>query len=53
MDYYNAFKTDKFVRNPTGASMMTFVISKDNLKVLNDDKNPGRYLLFFKEKYLK
>ena len=53
MDYYNAFKTEKFVRNPTGARMMTFIISNDNLKVLKDDKNPGRYQLFFKEKYLK
>ena len=53
MDYYNAFKTEKYVRNPTGARMMTFIISNDNLKVLNDDKNPGRYQLFFKEKYLK
>jgi len=53
MDYYNAFKTEKFVRNPTGARMMTFIISNDNLKVLKDDKNPGRYQLFFKENYLK
>ncbi len=53
MDYYNAFKTEKFVRNSAGASMMTFIISSDNLKVLKDDKNPERYLLFFREKYLK
>jgi TolA-binding protein len=53
MDYYNAFKTDKIVRNTTGATMMTFIISNDNLKVLKDDKNPGRYQLFFKERYLK
>ena len=33
--------------------MMTFIISNDNLKVLNKDKNPGRYQLFFMEKYLK
>ncbi len=53
LDYYNAFKTEKFVRNPTGAKMMTFIISADNLKALEKDKNPGRYELFFKEKYLK
>jgi outer membrane protein assembly factor BamD (BamD/ComL family) len=53
IDYYNAFKTDKVVRNQAGAKMMTFIISEDNLKVLKNDKNPGRYQLFFKEKYLK
>jgi tetratricopeptide (TPR) repeat protein len=53
IDYYNAFKTEKVVRNMTGARMMTFIISDDNLKVLKNDKNPGRYQLFFKEKYLK
>jgi len=53
MNYYNVFKAEKFVRNPTGAKMMTFIISADNLKVLTNDKNPDRYLFFFKEKYLK
>jgi len=53
MDYYNAFKTEKLIRNPTGAKMMTFIISNDNLKVLKNDKDPGRYQLFFREKYLK
>ena len=52
-NYYRAFKTEKVVRNPTGASMMTFIISDNNLKALNTDKDPGRYQLFFKEKYLK
>ncbi|MGA2405776.1 MAG: tetratricopeptide repeat protein [Bacteroidales bacterium] len=53
MDYYNAFKTEKLIRNPTGSKMMTFIISNDNLKVLKNDKDPGRYQLFFREKYLK
>ncbi len=53
LDYYNAFKTEKLVRNPTGAKMMTFIISDNNLKVLKNDKDPGRYQLFFREKYLK
>jgi tetratricopeptide (TPR) repeat protein/outer membrane protein assembly factor BamD (BamD/ComL family) len=53
LDYYNTFKTEQFVRNPTHAVMMTFLINADNLKVLNNDKDPGRYQLFFKEKYLK
>jgi len=53
LDYYNSFKPEKVVRNPAGVKMMTFIISDENLKVLNNDKNPGRYQLFFKEKYLK
>ena len=53
LNYYNTFKSEKFVRNPTAAKMMTFIISANNLKVLKNDKNPDRYLLFFKEKYLK
>ena len=52
-DYYRNFKTENIVRNPTAVKMMTFVISNNNLKVLNNDKNPGRYQLFFMEKYLK
>jgi len=52
-NYYNTFKTELFVRNPKGTKMMTFVISNNNLKVLNNDKNPGRYQLFFMEKYIK
>ena len=53
LDYYNAFKTEKFIRNPTSAKMLTFIISENNLKVLKNDKDPGRYQLFFREKYLK
>lgn len=52
LDYYSAFRTDKLVRNPSGVNMYTFVISNNNLKVLNNDKNPERYRLFFNEKYL-
>ncbi len=53
MLYFNAFKPEKFVRNPNGVKMMTFIISDNNLKVFKTDKDPLRYLLFFKEKYLK
>jgi tetratricopeptide (TPR) repeat protein len=53
LEYYNAFRTEKLVRNLTNAAMYSFVISRDNLNVLNTDKNPERYLLFFKENYLK
>jgi hypothetical protein len=52
-NYYQVFKAEKVIRNPTGARMITFVINDKNLKVLNNDKDPGRYQLFFKEKYLK
>jgi tetratricopeptide (TPR) repeat protein len=51
--YYNIFKPENQVRNPKGAKMMSFIISNENLKVLNNDKNPGRYQLFFIEKYIK
>jgi len=53
MDYYNAFKVEQLVRNPSGAKMMKFIISDKNLKVLLNDKDPSRYQLFFKEQYLK
>jgi outer membrane protein assembly factor BamD (BamD/ComL family) len=53
IDYLNSFKTEKVVRNPKGAKIMTFAISDNNLKVLKNDKNPGRYQLFFREKFLK
>jgi hypothetical protein len=53
IDYYNAFKSEKVLRNPGGAKMMTFIISDDNLRVLKNDKNPDRYQLFFREKVLK
>jgi tetratricopeptide (TPR) repeat protein len=53
LDYYNGFRAEQIVRNPKGSKMMTFVISNDNLKVLNSDKNPVRYQLFFMEKYFK
>ena len=49
-DYYNAFKTEKLVRNTTGVKMMTFIINDNNLKVMKNDKDPLRYQLFFKEK---
>ena len=53
LDYYNKFKTETLIRNSSGSVMYSFVIGGDNLKVLNEDKNPDRYLLFFKENYIK
>jgi len=53
MNYYLAFKPESLVRNTTGARMMTFIISAGNLNAFSVDKNPERYLLFFKDNYLK
>lgn len=51
-NYFNAFSTEKYIRNSSSAEMMTFIISNENLRVLNNDKNPERYHLFFIENYL-
>ncbi len=53
MDYYRAFNAASPVRNQKGSPIMSFVIGENNLKVLNDDKDPERYRLFFTEEYLK
>ncbi len=52
-DYYNSFNVEKLVRNPRGSKILSFIISDENLKVLNNDKDPGRYQMFFNENYLK
>jgi tetratricopeptide (TPR) repeat protein len=52
MDYYKSFNTDRIVRNPSSSKIYAFIISTNNLKTLNTDKNPERYLLFFKAFYL-
>jgi tetratricopeptide (TPR) repeat protein len=51
-EYYNSFKPEKQIRNASGAEIMTFLINNENLKKLDEDKNPQRYNLFFKENYL-
>jgi outer membrane protein assembly factor BamD (BamD/ComL family) len=52
MDYYKSFNTEKVVRNPSGSRIYSFIISNNNLRTLRTDKNPDRYLLFFRENYL-
>jgi outer membrane protein assembly factor BamD (BamD/ComL family) len=52
LEYYKNFSVAKLVRNASGAKMYSFIISTDNMKTLNKDKNPDRYLLFFKDYYL-
>lgn len=49
--YFDSFKPDKIIRNISPGTFMTFLINNENLKALEKDKNPERYLLFFREKY--
>jgi hypothetical protein len=51
-EYYNSFNPGKYIRNTAGSEMMTFLITNENLKKLEEDKNPQRYNLFFNENYL-
>jgi len=53
LDYYNGFLVEKYVRNSSNTRMFSFLISNDNLIILNKDKQPDRYNNFFIEKYLK
>ncbi len=50
--YYNSFDPGLIIRNISSARYMTFLINNINLKALGEDKNPERYLIFFKEKYI-
>ena len=52
-DYYYSVDPEKIIRNTSGARIMKFLINESNLKPLDEDKNPERYLLFFNENYLK
>jgi tetratricopeptide (TPR) repeat protein len=52
MSFYKSFNTGKIVRNPSSSKIYSFIISNNNLKTFNNDKNPERYLLFFRENYL-
>jgi tetratricopeptide (TPR) repeat protein len=49
--YYDSFKPDRIIRNISSGTYMTFLINNNNLKALEKDKNPGRYFIFFREKY--
>jgi hypothetical protein len=52
MEYYKSFRVDEIVRNQSSAKMITFIIGKTNLEAFLKDKDPQRYLIFFREKYL-
>lgn len=51
-EYYKASSSVPFIRNPSGARVLTFLINEENLKVLETDRNPERYFIFFNENYL-
>ena len=51
MKYYNSFRTD-LIRNPSESRIFTYLISSDNLLLINKENNPERYLLFFRENYI-
>ena len=53
MEYFRSFQVEKIVRNPSASKMYSFIISNPNRKVLDNDKKPDRYLIFFNENYLK
>lgn len=53
LSYYNSFNTASVIRNPSNAQIFSFVISTANLEALSRDLNPQRYLIFFRENYLR
>ncbi|HLN20271.1 MAG TPA: tetratricopeptide repeat protein [Bacteroidales bacterium] len=53
MDYYQKFLSASPVRNGIAAGLKMFVISQANLQKLKEDKDPGRYEIFFRENFLK
>ncbi len=52
LGYYNDFRIQQLVRNPSGAEIFSFIITPGNLQILKTDGNPDRYRLFFKQSYL-
>jgi hypothetical protein len=51
LTYFNAFKPLTTIRNSKAATTKTFIITSKNLQTLLTDKDPARYLVFFREKY--
>jgi outer membrane protein assembly factor BamD (BamD/ComL family) len=52
MEYYRSFSTLNVIRNPSDSKIISFITGKANLETFQKDKNPDRYLLFFRERYL-
>jgi tetratricopeptide (TPR) repeat protein len=53
MEYFRNYNTLSIIRNSTSANTKTFIITPRNLETLRQDLDPLRYLLFFRENYLK
>ena len=53
IEYYHNFNIKEHIRNAEEIRMFSFIISDENLAVLNRETNPEQYLLFFSENYLK
>lgn len=53
LDYYTKFQSASPLRNNTGSLIITFLISPENIEKLKTDKDPVRYDIFFREKFLK
>jgi hypothetical protein len=51
--YYKSYNIEKIIRNSSKSKMYSFIIGKNNLDVFNKDKNPERYLLFFRDHFPK
>jgi len=49
--YFSAFKPLTTIRNSKASTTKTFIITSKNLQTLLTDKDPARYMVFFKEKY--
>ncbi|MBE0674832.1 MAG: tetratricopeptide repeat protein [Bacteroidales bacterium] len=52
MEYYRTFDALTIIRNSSPATTKTFIISVRNLETLKNDKDPARYMLFFRQNYL-
>jgi hypothetical protein len=53
IEYYHNFNIREHIRNNKEIRMFSFIISDENLTVLNREANPEQYLLFFSDNYLK
>lgn len=51
VEYYLNLRVESEIRNQTGAKMIKFLIGTKNMEILEKDKNPERYHLFFLENY--
>jgi tetratricopeptide (TPR) repeat protein len=52
LEYYSSFSPLTTIRNSSAATTKVFIITAKNLAALKSDKDPARYTLFFREKYI-